>query len=434
MKNLNKAHIEASIPREGFFKGKEWLLSPEPFRLSGEIFQELSTLGETLSQFLAACDDLYLSSREGKAPRWVSELLDIGKPRDVVEMGIIPGTRGDHAKVIRPDILLTEEGLKVSEIDSTPGGIGLTAWLNQLYAEAGWNVVGGSHGMIEGFRGILEGGRVIFSKEALDYRPEIEWIVSQIHPQWRDEDLILNEWEFDENRHASRNYYRYFELWDLEHVSQTALFRRLLERGVSTFTAPMKAFLEEKLWLALLWTPGLKGEWVDRLGNDVFQRMKSLVPQGWVMDPAPIPYNSVYPGLEIQEWGQLAGFSQKERQLVIKISGFSEKAWGSRGVTMGHDISAADWKGAVDEALTGFNVNPRILQRFHQASLVQHPYYDRENGQIKTMEGRVRLCPYYFRENGSVVLGGILATICPKEKKIIHGMKDAIMVPCVVSS
>ena len=28
-------------------------------------------------------------------------------------------------------------------------------------------------------------------------------------------------------------------------------------------------------------------------------------------------------------------------------------------------------------------------------------------------------------------LGGVLATICPADKKIIHGMKDAILAPCV---
>jgi len=29
-----------------------------------------------------------------------------------------------------------------------------------------------------------------------------------------------------------------------------------------------------------------------------------------------------------------------------------------------------------------------------------------------------------------VKLGGVLATICPANKKIIHGMKDAILAPC----
>jgi len=426
--------IEDAIPPEGFFKGKEWLLSPEPFSLSQDTFEQLISLGETLSQFLKACDNLYLSSKSGGAPKWISELLDLGKPREVVEMGVHSRAHGDYARVIRPDILLTEHGLSLTEIDSTPGGIGLTAWLNQLYADAGWNVVGGSRGMIDGFKGTLDGGRVIFSREALDYRPEMEWIVSRIDPNWRNKDLIVNEWELDKKRHASNNFYRYFELWDLQNVSNVDLLKGLLESGASTFTAPMKAFLEEKLWLALLWTPGLRDEWIARLGEETFERMKSIVPQGWVLDPSPIPYNSVYPGLDIQNWNELEGFSQKERQLVIKISGFSEKAWGSRGVTIGHDISSTEWKSVVDESLTDFSSNPRIMQRFHQSAVFRHPYHDRERGEIWTMEGRVRLCPYYFRVNGTVTLGGVLATICPKEKKIIHGMKDAIMVPCIARS
>lgn len=45
------------------------------------------------------------------------------------------------------------------------------------------------------------------------------------------------------------------------------------------------------------------------------------------------------------------------------------------------------------------------------------------------MEGRVRLCPYYFvnAKDESVSLGGVLATICPADKKILHGMRDAIL-------
>jgi len=48
------------------------------------------------------------------------------------------------------------------------------------------------------------------------------------------------------------------------------------------------------------------------------------------------------------------------------------------------------------------------------------------------MQGRVRLCPYFFVQGDSVELTGILATVCPSDKKIIHGMKDAIMLPCRV--
>ena len=430
MTRLSPTAIRAAVPPQGFFKGKEWLSSPEPLRLRPDIHRELTALGELLGCFLEACEDLYFSSRSGTAPRWVAELLDQGKPDKVVSAGVALRGRPTGARVIRPDILLSEQGLSLTEIDATPGGIGLTGWLNQLYADAGWPVVGGGRGMLEGFRDLLAGGRVIFSREALDYRPEIEWIVSQIHPAWQRDQLILKEADFKEEQHAADTYYRYFELWDLDHVSHAERFLEISASGRSAFTAPMKAFLEEKLWLALLWTPGLRPEWIARLGAPAVERLRSLIPQGWVLDPAPIPHHAVHPGLGIQSWSELSDFSQKERQLVLKISGFSERAWGSRGVTIGHDIRSSAWKQAIESALESFPHRPHILQRFHSPRIVEHPFHDRTTGEERVMEGRVRLCPYYFWRPGSVTLAGVLATICPKEKKVIHGMRDAIMVPC----
>jgi hypothetical protein len=33
---------------------------------------------------------------------------------------------------------------------------------------------------------------------------------------------------------------------------------------------------------------------------------------------------------------------------------------------------------------------------------------------------------------GKANLGGVLATVCPADKKILHGMSDAVMVPVTV--
>jgi hypothetical protein len=52
------------------------------------------------------------------------------------------------------------------------------------------------------------------------------------------------------------------------------------------------------------------------------------------------------------------------------------------------------------------------------------------------MKGRARLCPYYFvageGDAARAQLGGVLATICPPDKKIIHGMTEAVFAPCSV--
>ena len=52
---------------------------------------------------------------------------------------------------------------------------------------------------------------------------------------------------------------------------------------------------------------------------------------------------------------------------------------------------------------------------------------------MNRMSGRARLSPYYFVSGDKTKLAGILATICPADKKVIHGMKDAVMVPCAVA-
>jgi hypothetical protein len=50
------------------------------------------------------------------------------------------------------------------------------------------------------------------------------------------------------------------------------------------------------------------------------------------------------------------------------------------------------------------------------------------------MRGRVRLCPYFFTDDqGRTSLAGALATLAPADKKKIHGMRDAVLLPCMVA-
>ena len=74
-----------------------------------------------------------------------------------------------------------------------------------------------------------------------------------------------------------------------------------------------------------------------------------------------------------------------------------------------------------------------IMQKFHKGRLFEHRYWDADSGELKTMKGRVRLCPYFFVEQDKVKLRGALATIVPADKKLLHGMSDAILVPTKVA-
>ena len=130
-------YIRDSIPPGGLFAGMEWKISPAPFPLGENLAKEIESLGRVLLQFYRAVNLLYRKSVEGKQPEWVARWLDQGKPAGLIELQRSAAFKNDVPRVIRPDILLTENGFSITELDSVPGGIGLTAWLGQTYSKVG---------------------------------------------------------------------------------------------------------------------------------------------------------------------------------------------------------------------------------------------------------------------------------------------------------
>ena len=142
--------IRAARPAEGLFAEKDWLISPEPFPIEARLRADLERLGHQLFVFQRACNQLYQQSAKGKQPEWIARYLDIGKPPALVEYSRRKEFRDVLPRVIRPDLILDDEGWTIAETDSVPGGIGLTGWLNQTYAGLGSDVIGGADGMLDG--------------------------------------------------------------------------------------------------------------------------------------------------------------------------------------------------------------------------------------------------------------------------------------------
>lgn len=412
------ARIRRAMPPGGLFAGKEWRVAAEPFVLPAGMDEELEKLGYRLRKFIEACNLLYRLSVSGKQPAWIAETLDRGKPRELVELARTKAIAGEVPRVIRPDIMLTSGGFVIAELDSVPGGIGLTAWLNEAYAAEGFDVLGG-RGMDEGFRAVSAGGDIVISEEASDYRPEMEWMAERVGARVVDAGALPQDLRPD--------VYRFFELFDLPNIPGVREVLRDVAEGRRRMTPPPKPWIEEKLHFALFWLRPLAGFWRRELGERHFMALQKVIPRTWLMDPQPLPPTGVYPGLDIQSWEELKRFSQRERELVLKISGFSELAWGARSVRVGQDLPHEDWVRAIDEALADWDRRPWILQKFHYSRVVEMDYA--EGASMTRMKGRVRLCPYYFCGKRETKLGGALATVCPADKKLLHGMRDAILAP-----
>jgi hypothetical protein len=447
--------IRAAFPREGLFAEKAWLLSPDAFPIEKKFVTELEQLGHRLFVFQRACNQLYQLSIKDKQPAWVARYLDAGKPKELIEFSMRKEIRDDLPRVIRPDLILTEKGYIIAEIDSVPGGIGLTGWLNQTYSTFDSQIIGGVDGMLEGFRTVLpNGGDIVISQEAATYRPEMEWIAARLNQKILDtgssildEERVPSENPASSIQHpasapswrvvAAENYapqdgravYRFFELFDLPNISGIEDTLRANADGRVTITPPIKPYLEEKMWFALFWMQPLREFWRRELGEKYFSKLQEVIPYSWLLDPTPLPQHAVIPRLEIHDWREAAKFSQRDRDLLLKVSGFSPLGWGSRGIALGADLPHADWERRISHALETFDSSPTIMQRFHKGSLFDHRYWDPDSNELKTMKGRVRLCPYFFVEPDRVKLRGALATIAPADKKFLHGMSDAILVP-----
>ncbi|PYK36734.1 MAG: hypothetical protein DME60_13805, partial [Verrucomicrobia bacterium] len=231
--------ICVAFPKEGLFAEKDWLLSPDAFPIDKKFLAELEQLGHRLFVFQRACNQLYQLSVKGKQPAWIARYVDAGKPPELIEFSRRKEIRDDLPRVIRPDLILTEQGYIIAEIDSVPGGIGLTGWLNQTYSAFDTEIIGGVEGMLDGFKSVLpDGGDIVISQEAATYRPEMEWTAAQLNQHstsqsWRV--VAAENYEPQDGRAV----YRFFELFDLPNIPKIDKTLRANAEGRITITPPI---------------------------------------------------------------------------------------------------------------------------------------------------------------------------------------------------
>src|SRR5262249_45727211 len=153
----------------------------------------------------------------------------------------------------------TEHGLSVTELDSVPGGIGLTAWLNEVYTEvdrsfpgggpgavgdgnsrladsASGAVLGGADGMMRGFASIFGNAsqvHIVVSEEAATYRPEMMWLADKLDgARFKTRDTKFEDFQ------EGDAVYRFFELFDLENVPNSRRIFEMANAGRIRLTPP----------------------------------------------------------------------------------------------------------------------------------------------------------------------------------------------------
>ena len=116
--------------------------------------------------------------------------------------------------------------------------------------------------MVEGFSSILpKGGDILISEEASGYLPEMEWLIDEIKSSDVNNDYDILSAETYKIR--DRDIYRFYELFDLKNIPPADdIFNHAANNKIN-LTAPHKAYLEEKMWSALLHSRALRRNWIN---------------------------------------------------------------------------------------------------------------------------------------------------------------------------
>ena len=245
-----------------------WRIGTIPFILTTEQVSFFHRLGPQLLSFYRALNRLYLESVRGLQPAWIAEYLDQGKPEALVAYSRMKRFRDHLPAVIRPDVIPTSDGMVITELDSVPGGIGLTACLSRLYADqtdSSAGLVGGRDGMVQGFAAMLIHQRtshpgcmaIVVSEEAKDYWPEMTWMAARLSALGIEAYCVgPRQVKFTEDGlrlvTADRDVpigliYRFYELFDLLNIPKSELVQYAIKKDWVAVTPPYKPALEEKL-------------------------------------------------------------------------------------------------------------------------------------------------------------------------------------------
>src|SRR5881227_1520042 len=87
--------VRGRVPHDGLFAGYVWRISPEPFRISAELLKELHFLGRVFLQFYRTVNLLYRQSIIGKQPPWIAQVLEAGKPAELIEWQRSPAFKSE---------------------------------------------------------------------------------------------------------------------------------------------------------------------------------------------------------------------------------------------------------------------------------------------------------------------------------------------------
>lgn len=383
LETLGNGYEWYHIRRKEYDNGQKipFYVGTEPLNLSSKDTEELRRIGTDVVDFMHAADELYRTEGD------VKNLLDRGKPK------LFQQAKEAKYLFVRPDLLMTDKGFSICEIETSPFGLALAQLLNEGYASAGFNTFVDRNALGSFLRDNTPSyGSIIYTGKTSSYLGQLQFFAKELlsgsNRKWEAvpvDSMIGIEPDKDYGIYRAFYQHEYFEDLFLNRFIQD-ISKNDAVSVVPSFTPHM----EEKALLALIWDRRWEPFFKDQLGSSVFAHLKEVIPPTWIVGEERFSTIGLPGGVgEIQE---LAAVSRSKRKFVLKKSGFGTGSSWAEGVYFLQDKSKEMAKSLLLEAQRD-DSSLYVIQEF-RTSQERSMSYEGDN-EIGHMKARIRLTPYF---------------------------------------
>lgn len=384
-------------------------VSPQPLTLSKTQYEDLVRIGSEVTAYFRTVEHLYNTNHD------VEELLDRNLP------SVMGGIRSFNFLFVRPDLIITNEGFRLCEIETSSFGLSLADILNRAYIAAGIQTMVGQETLSQYLRAnTAQSGLVIDSTKTKAFEGQLRYLAERLLSgegrQWALADM-------GSNLTASAAIWRAFYLGDYnaDPLVHQFILDQIDKNNDANVIPGLSPQMEEKAVLALIWDKRFDGYFRDRLGEESVLFLRQLIPPTWVVGSE----SYFLPG-GFDSALELSQRSSRNRRYVLKSSGFGDNpSWGE-GVNFLHKLSANKCAQIITKTVNDADLY--IIQEYKEGIKISSSYL--ENGSVIKFEGRARITPYYAVGDGSLL--AIKATL-RANTELIHASTDSINTAVAVS-
>lgn len=356
--------------------------------------------------FYPTVDSVKISSQTAQALRELGPIL-------TKYFQEVSRVRGDDPKYIflRPDILVTEAGLKICEIETSVFGFSLGLFLSKNITVP--HMIGNTERAIQLFcqRWKEHTGKTSGTFVYTDHSDSFTGQLSDLAQTCREYGVDMTVRHVQEAERFPQNapFYRCFYWHERSSDYRVSQFCKTHSNII-----PSGSDIYEGKQMLVLWhNPFLR----ELMTSNEQKMLDNFFLPTWLITPH-VPKDF---SIKISEWFDLAELPKSQRQFVVKRVGNHPDASWSRSVVFLHKRTRKEVHYILQRAL--LEPGEWVIQRFYGNKKYTIRHSNQDMTEVQEMKGRIRITPYYDFQTGELLVAK--ATI-RRDTLFIHGATDSV--------